>query len=283
MTRSRHLDEPILDSYFSVNPPGKTSGNRPSKSSGNLCPMWSMGLTLAGRSEHTTADGAYAIGFYDLGIIAPQANASHRWRVPVDGRPWKDLWFLFNPPPPWLSHVPLPEVLPGVYRLPLKGTGVAPQVRSALFAAHRVLHSHWPNRRELALGLMEHALQWCKAALADRTQRTDPRILRATDYLMQHLFEPLRLDRLCRHAGLAHSRLLELFRRETGTTPRMYWERERLRPAENLLRYTDKPIKEIASIVGYKYTPHFARRFRHYTGLPPLQYRKQQGGARRQA
>jgi AraC family transcriptional regulator, arabinose operon regulatory protein len=275
--RHDHFDQPVLDSYLRIHQPGSSSGNRPSKSSGNLFPVWAIGMTLGGRTDDTTDDGACSQRPYDFAIIAPWANASHRWRVPASRVPWKILYFLLNPAPGWLGHIPFPEVLSGIYILPLKGTEIASQVRGALLAAHRVLHSRWPNRHELGMNFLEQAVLWAEAAVADQTHRTDPRILRATEYLMQHWFEPLRLEPLCRHVGLSQSRLLHLFQKETGTTPRLFAECERFRRAQNLLRYTDKPIKEIAAMLGYKYTPHFARRFRRCAGLAPLQFRRRQG------
>ncbi|MDD5705798.1 MAG: AraC family transcriptional regulator [Kiritimatiellae bacterium] len=275
MAYDRHCDKLVLDSFLTTYQPGSSSGNRPSKSSGNLCSVWSLGMTLAGRSEHTTKDGSYSVGDHDLGVISPQANVSHSWRVPLGGGPWKDLWFLLDRPPPWRDRaiLPFPEVLPGVFSLPLKGTKVALRVRAALFDAHRVLHGRWPNRYELGMNLLEGALLWCQTAMADQAMNTDPRILRAKDYLVQHACEPLHLGNLCRHAGLSRARLSDLFKAATGTTPRMFQERERLRRARNLLRCTDKPIKEIAASVGYRYTPYFSRRFRCGTGITPQHFR----------
>ncbi|MDD5705336.1 MAG: AraC family transcriptional regulator [Kiritimatiellae bacterium] len=244
---------------------------------------WVMGVTLSGFSENVTDRGEFRQARNDLTVLAPEAGPSQRWHVPRHARPWKILWFLVNPAPAWLNLSALPAVLPGVMHVSFKDDAMAARVKKAMLAAHRILHSRWPNRGDLCLNLLEQALLWAQASVSEQERKMDPRILHAMEYMMQHLFDPLSLAHLCRQAGLSQSRFMELFQRETGTTPRILWERERLRHAQSLLALTDRSIKEISAIVGYRYTPHFARRFRSMFGLAPLQYRERQrrGAGRR--
>ena len=50
----------------------------------------------------------------------------------------------------------------------------------------------------------------------------------------------------------------------------------RMENAKYLLRATDKPVSEIAGIIGYADTTAFSRGFRQNTGLTPVQYRTQE-------
>lgn len=264
MDKVNHSNDNILHSYRTVYPPGTSIAGTNA--------LWSIGLTLAGRNENTIPGGSFSQEPGDFVVLKPPIY--HAWRIPKNSAPWEVLFFMLVPPASWLSLLPAPETLPGLFKYSLKDSNIRDRVKDALLAAHRALHGRWTNRYALGMNALEGALLWLRAARADRKQRADPRILRATGHILENLFEPIRLDRLTRIAALSPSRFLELFRQETGATPRIYWERERLRHAENLLRHTDKPVKEITILLGYKYAPHFVRRFKDYAGVTPTSFRE---------
>ena len=264
MGKVNQSHDTALQSFRIVHPPGTAiSGtNR----------LWSIGLTLAGRSENVVPGGTFVQETDDFIVLKPPLQ--HAWKVPEGRVSWDILYFMLEPPASWLSLLPSLEILPGVFKYPLTDTVIRNRVREALGTAHRVLHGRWANRHALGMNALEGALLWLRAALVDQEQGVDPRILRATGHIMEHLLEPVRLDQLVRTASLSQSRFLELFQQETGATPRLYWERERLLHAENLLRHTDKPIKEITVLLGYKYASHFVRRFKKCTGVTPSEFRQ---------
>lgn len=85
--------------------------------------------------------------------------------------------------------------------------------------------------------------------------------------------KPVDLNRLARAMSLTPSHLRRLFNLFTGCPPRTYVNRARMLKAAELLRKTDKPIKEISRMVGLEDVYYFTRLFSKEHGLPPATYR----------
>lgn len=88
------------------------------------------------------------------------------------------------------------------------------------------------------------------------------------------LKEPLTLQYFSEKLGVNGSYLSNLFRRETGKTITQYVTDQRLKHAENLLRYTNKPVRSVAVDVGIGDAQYFSRLFRKKTGMKPTEYRR---------
>lgn len=88
------------------------------------------------------------------------------------------------------------------------------------------------------------------------------------------LKEPLTLQYFSEKLGVNGSYLSNLFRRESGKTITQYVTDQRLKHAENLLRYTNKPVRSVAVEVGIGDAQYFSRLFRKKTGMKPTEYRR---------
>ena len=88
------------------------------------------------------------------------------------------------------------------------------------------------------------------------------------------LKEPLTLQYFSEKLEVNGSYLSNLFRRETGKTITQYVTDQRLKHAENLLRYTNKPVRSVAAEVGIGDAQYFSRLFRTKTGMKPTEYRR---------
>ena len=60
-------------------------------------------------------------------------------------------------------------------------------------------------------------------------------------------------------------------------TIQQYIRKEKVRLAENLLRYSEYDVKEIASYLAFCSQSHFGKVFKEYTGLTPTKYRDKFG------
>jgi AraC-like DNA-binding protein len=74
--------------------------------------------------------------------------------------------------------------------------------------------------------------------------------------------------------GYSYAHLRRVFRRRTGLPPHQFVIKARLDDAAELLRSTPKPIKTIASHVGFDDVFHFSKLFRAHYGRPPASYRR---------
>jgi AraC-like DNA-binding protein len=70
-----------------------------------------------------------------------------------------------------------------------------------------------------------------------------------------------------------------LFKRSTGVPPHRFVVRRRIDEARALLSAGTVPIAEIARLVGFRTTSHFATTFRRITGMTPGRYRGGAGAA----
>jgi AraC family transcriptional regulator len=101
----------------------------------------------------------------------------------------------------------------------------------------------------------------------------DYRIRRAVGWLEEHSSQ-FDTDQCLEFAGLSRSRFYELFREETGISPRLYANALRLESAVNFLLTQTMPIKDIAQTLGFSTSGHFTRFFQHHTGTNPRDFRR---------
>ncbi len=95
-------------------------------------------------------------------------------------------------------------------------------------------------------------------------------------WLNHHYRESVRIDELCRIAGMSRASLMRNFRRSTGTTPLKYQLSLRIAEAVQLLRTTPYSLAEIASRTGFDDANYFGRCFRKIAGTAPGIFRKMQ-------
>lgn len=87
------------------------------------------------------------------------------------------------------------------------------------------------------------------------------------------------LDDVARAVASSRRQVQRLFE-EDGDTFRAYLTRLRMERAADLLVNTRTPVRDIARHVGYRQSAQFAKAFRRYGGVTPLQWRARGGAAR---
>ena len=85
--------------------------------------------------------------------------------------------------------------------------------------------------------------------------------------------DQISLKALSKNVNLSPSRLRQLFKRETGHSPKQHVKRLRMRRAEELLSYTFLSVKEITFLTGVRDVSHFVRDFKKLHGLTPSEFR----------
>lgn len=85
------------------------------------------------------------------------------------------------------------------------------------------------------------------------------------------------LDSLAEAAGMSRTVFHRLFTETYGGSPLSLLREFRLKRAEELLTYTDMPIKSITGRLGYRSRSHFWKLFKDAHGVDPEQYRQQAG------
>ena len=91
-----------------------------------------------------------------------------------------------------------------------------------------------------------------------------------TDYINQHINEPITLDSLCAHFFVSRVHLNRIFKNAIGTTVFDYISYKRIGIAQHLLS-SGIPAKEVAAKVGYNDYSNFFRAYKKITGHSPTQ------------
>jgi AraC-like DNA-binding protein len=125
---------------------------------------------------------------------------------------------------------------------------------------------------------MELLIELAEATSPVRTQRAirpdvKERVVRAREYLDEHLSEPIDLRTLAREVSLSPFHLARLFRQEVGESPHRYLVRRRLDRAADLLVTTPLTITQVRERGGVGAPGHLAQAFRRRFGVPPSVYR----------
>ena len=102
----------------------------------------------------------------------------------------------------------------------------------------------------------------------------NPRLRDAVLYIEGHYGEGLKLPVISANAGINHTTLTRLMKAELGCTVVEYLTQYRIGVAKKQLAFTEVPIKDIASMTGFKTVQHFNRTFKAFAGLPPAEFRK---------
>ena len=74
---------------------------------------------------------------------------------------------------------------------------------------------------------------------------------------------------LAERVHLSTSHFSEIFRKETGMTPLQYLTNERMGFAAFTLLTEERPVQEVAALIGYEEASTFSRSFKRQFGLSP--------------
>ena len=93
------------------------------------------------------------------------------------------------------------------------------------------------------------------------------------EYIYAHIKERITVEDLARELGVSTSYLSRMFKKETGESISAYIRARKIAVAENLLKYTDHSMIEIANQLSFSSESHFIQQFREVVGVTPKKYR----------
>jgi transcriptional regulator GlxA family with amidase domain len=107
----------------------------------------------------------------------------------------------------------------------------------------------------------------------ERQEREAAHMRGVSAIVVEHLAEPLSVERLAQLAGIGARSLSRWCERELGETPAKLVRRLRLEEARRLLEQTALPLKAIAAQTGIGDSSTLWRVFIRSFGISPAQYR----------
>lgn len=116
-----------------------------------------------------------------------------------------------------------------------------------------------------------------KKGQKERKAVKNPLVSQVKDYIFTHLHDAIQVAHIAGHLQVNPDYLSHLFREQEKVTITQYIQREKVKRGENLLKYSDYRIRDIAFYLGFSTQSHFAKVFRQQVGMSPNEYRKQYG------
>ena len=98
----------------------------------------------------------------------------------------------------------------------------------------------------------------------------------ATLLISRSLYEKCTVASLAQKLQVSPDHLERVFKQAMGIKLSTYIHQEKIKASQELLRYTTESISDIAKVLGFKAASHFARCFKHFTGLTPSEFRNSQ-------
>ncbi len=98
-------------------------------------------------------------------------------------------------------------------------------------------------------------------------------VRRAVIYIRDNLHEKLTVTKVAAAAGCNRSYLAELFRKETKDSISGFIAKARIAAAKEMID-AGMSLSEVSSSLNYATQSHFCKRFREFTGMTPLEYKR---------
>lgn len=134
---------------------------------------------------------------------------------------------------------------------------------------------------------IEAAMRQAEFELAERveavhaTKERNELIERTKNHIFQNLHSEIVIREIGHQIGVSAAWLSALFHRVEGVTIQQYIRREKIRLAQNLLRYSDYDVKSIANYLAFCSQSHFGKAFKEQTGMTPTSYRAKYGNTQK--
>lgn len=269
-----------LTSKQDTHPPGILISDHYSKPYGYNCYRpegtkdWLIMYTLSGKGILNNGGKEYLESTAGtLTLLSPGTLQDY---FTEEGYVWEMLWAHFMPRVTWVDWLPSSNTDGPVFHLPIEDNTSSRAIEAAF---RRVLSYRLSGdtllRDELTLNALEEIILLI-ASYNEQKKTLDPRVKEVLDVISKHYMEDHLIEELAGKVCLSPSRLSHLFKEQVGDSIIETLMKYRLKQAEKLIKYTLRPITEIALTVGFNSPDYFTRRFTSYYGVNPSLYRKQQ-------
>ncbi|MGN7381040.1 AraC family transcriptional regulator [Paenibacillus sp. SAFN-117] len=91
-------------------------------------------------------------------------------------------------------------------------------------------------------------------------------------YMREHLSEELSIDKLCSQFQIGRTRLITLFKEETGGGAMACFGKQKIEQAKSWIREEKLNMTEIGERLGYSSIHSFSRSFKQAVGMTPTEY-----------
>ncbi len=93
-------------------------------------------------------------------------------------------------------------------------------------------------------------------------------------YMEQHVFQNVRIERICKAFNISRSNALSIFKEKTGQSMMHYFRRLKIEQAKRMIRENTHNMTEIADLLHYSSVHSFSRQFKTNVQMSPMEYAK---------
>lgn len=122
-------------------------------------------------------------------------------------------------------------------------------------------------------GYMQELIQ--QLAKPVNMDNADRFVLKAENYILSHLDQPLTIRQIAESIYISHTYLCFIYKKKTGKTLGRFITEAKMNQARALLENTDKKIGDISLMLGYSNQNYFSKVFINTYGVSPHAYRLQ--------
>lgn len=112
-----------------------------------------------------------------------------------------------------------------------------------------------------------------KMQLLQNNNGTSKPVSVCIDYIYAHIKERITIKDLAEHTGFSTSYLSHIFKDEVGVPISDYIREKKIEKAQNLLKFCDYSLVEIANYLSFSSQSHFIQVFQSHVGMTPKKYR----------
>ncbi|MDD4311052.1 MAG: AraC family transcriptional regulator [Eubacteriales bacterium] len=242
--------------------------------------FYECSLLLSGQLSYQIESVSFAEEPGDLLLIGP--NHVHRPLFIHENKPYERIVF-------WLSRMfveklsdencDLSACFSGTHNSAIRLSGAArEQITRVLFELLQASEGEPFGREVLTRALSASLLVYLNrisrgegVAPPQMEIRVSPLVKRVSDYLEEHLSEPITLDELCRTVYLSKYYLERKFRQETGASIYQMLQKKRMIRARNQMQ-KGLSLTQIALNCGFSEYSGFYKAFRSEYGMSPHDY-----------
>ena len=112
-----------------------------------------------------------------------------------------------------------------------------------------------------------------KMLLLKKSSAISKPIIRCIDFVYNNIGSRITIKELAEYTELSPSYLSRLFKKELGISISDYISEKKIEKAQNLLKFSDFTLIEIANHLAFSSQSHFIQTFKKAVGLTPKKYR----------
>jgi AraC-like DNA-binding protein len=152
--------------------------------------------------------------------------------------------------------------------------GLLPDLLQCFERCHALARRHSPQAMLSTMGLhILSILQNAPRLHSNLRRRIDERIQQAQILIARRYHQKINIVQLARELHIGYSSFRQVFKAQTGLSPKQYQLQIRLQKAQEFLANTSKSVGEIAEILGFDTAYHLSNQFKKRIGLAPQIWR----------